>query len=152
VNANPAEHGEILQHVETLQCGGCQKRWEVGWVETSNGESVEHALTCDCGRVLKAVLIAKNDSPLMIRQHSHGKTLVACLPAFVAGALFPVLSDPVILAAYVLSWVGCAATFINEDNRGLSALGGITIWSLALLTGAASVGALAAHALWWWWR
>jgi len=119
-------------------------------VQAVEGDFVEHPLTCDCGRVMKVVQVARDDPPLMILQHSHWKTLVACLPAFAAGALFPVLSDSVILAAYVISWIGCAATFVNEDNRSISALGGIAIWSLAIVTGAAAVGALAAHALWWW--
>jgi hypothetical protein len=121
-------------------------------MEAVEGKSIEHALTCDCGRVLKVVQTAEDDPPLMILQHSYGKTLVACLPAFAAGALFPVLSDTVILTAYIVSWIACAATFVNEDNRSVSALGGIAIWSLALITGAAAVGALAGHALWWWWQ
>ena len=89
-----------------------------------------------------------DDPPLMILQHSHWKTVVACIPAFAAGGLFPVLSDPVILTAYFLSWIGCAATLVNEDNRSFSALVGIAIWSIALISGTTAVGALAAHALW----
>jgi hypothetical protein len=99
---------------------------------------------------MKVVQVAEDDSPLMILQHSHGKTVVACLPAFIAGAFFPVISDAVILTAYVLSWIACAATFVNEYNRSASALGGIAIWAIAIVSGAAAVGALAAHALWWW--
>jgi len=52
-----------------------------------------------------------------------------------------VLSDTVILTAYVLSWIGCAATFVNEDNRDFSALAGIAIWSIVLISDAAAVGA-----------
>lgn len=116
------------------------------------GKVYRACLTCDCGRVLKVVQATGDDPPLMILQHSHWKTVAACLPAFAAGALFPVLSDTVILTAYVLSWIGCAATFVNEDNSSVSALGGIAVWSIALVTGAAAVGALAGHALWWWWQ
>jgi hypothetical protein len=150
MNTYPDQHHEIVQQVETLQCDRCRKKWQVAWVEAVGGDSVEHALTCDCGRVLKVVQVAGDDPPLMILQHSHWKTIVACLPAFAAGALFPVLSEPVILTAYVLSWIGCAATFVNEDNRSVSALVGIAIWSLAIISSAAAVGALTAHALWWW--
>lgn len=148
MSSNTSEHLEQEQHVEILKCDRCQKKWEVGWV----GGPVDHPLTCDCGRVLKVVQVAEDDPPLMILQHSHWKTIVACLPAFAAGALFPILSDPVIFTAYVLSWTGCAATFVNEYNRSVSALVGIAIWSIALVSGAAAVGALAAHALWWWWQ
>ncbi len=152
MNSNLTEHREMAQHVETLTCDRCRKRWEVAWVRAVEGDFVEQPLTCDCGRVMKVVQVARDDPPLMILQHSHWKTLVACLPAFAAGALFPVLLDSVILAAYVISWIGCVATFVNEDNRSISALGGIAIWSLAIVSGAAAVGALAAHALWWWWQ
>jgi hypothetical protein len=99
---------------------------------------------------MKVVQVAEDVPPLMILQHSRGKTIVACLPAFAAGALYPVLSEPVILTAYVISWIACGATFVNESNRSASALGGIAIWSIAIVSGAAAVGALAAHALWWW--
>jgi hypothetical protein len=150
---NPlTEHHEIVQQIETLQCDLCRKKWQVGWVEAMGVDSAENTLTCDCGRVLKVVQVARDDPPLMILQHSHWKTIVACLPAFAAGVLFPVLSEPVILTAYVLSWIGCAATFVNEYNRSVSALFGIAIWSLAIISSAAAVGALAAHALWWWWQ
>ncbi len=148
MNTNTSEHLETEQHVEKLNCERCRKRWEVAWVDGPD----EHPLTCDCGRVLKVVQVAEDNPPLMILQHSHWKTIVACIPAFTAGALFPVLSDPVILTAYVLSWIGCAATFVNVYNRSFSALVGIAIWSLALVSGAAAVGALAAHALYWWWQ
>jgi hypothetical protein len=150
MNSSQGDHREFVQHVEKLECDRCRKRWEVGWVETLEGSSVEHALTCDCGRVMKVVQVAEDDSPLMILQHSHGKTVVACLPAFIAGAFFPVISDAVILTAYVISWIACAATFVNEYNRSASALGGIAIWAIAIVSGAAAVGAMAAHALWWW--
>jgi hypothetical protein len=152
MNSSQREHPEIIQHVEKLKCDRCRKRWEVGWVETPEGRSVEQALACDCGRVMKVVQVAEDESPLMILQHSHGKTIVACLPAVAAGALFPVISDPAILAAYVISWIACAATFVNESNRSVSALGGIAIWAIAIVSGAAAAGALAAHALWWWWQ
>lgn len=89
------EHREMVQHVEILKCDRCRKRWEVGWV----GGSVEHSITCDCGRVLKVVQAAGDNPPLMILQHSHWKTIAACLPAFGAGALFLILSYPVILTA-----------------------------------------------------
>lgn len=143
---------ESEQHVETLRCDRCRKRWEVGWIEAPAGKSVEHPLACDCGHMLKVIQVAGDDPPLMILQHSHWKTVTACLPALAAGALFPLFSEPIILAAYVLSWIGCAATFINNDDRSVSALAGIAIWSVALVTGAAAAGALAGHALWWWWR
>jgi hypothetical protein len=102
--------------------------------------------------VLTVIQATEDDPPLMLLQHAHWKTVVACLPAFAAGAFFPVLSDRVIIVAYVISWIGCAATFVNKDNRSLSALGGIAIWSILIVSGAAALGALAAHALWWWWR
>ena len=95
---------------------------------------------------------AEDVAPLMILQHAYWKTIVTCIPAFIAGALFPVLPDAVILAGYVVSWVGCAATFLNEDNRSFSALAGLAIWSILLVTGAAAVGALVGHAGWWWWQ
>jgi hypothetical protein len=75
---------------------------------------------------------------------------IACLPAAAAGAFYPVISEPVILAAYLLSWIACAATLVNDSNRSASALGGIFIWAIAAVSGAAAAGALAAHALWWW--
>ena len=114
--------------------------------------SVEHLITCDCGRVMKAVQADEDSPPLMILQHSHWKTILACLPAFAAGIFFPVLSDQVMTAAYVISWIGCAATFVDKYNRSASALGGIAIWAIAIVSGAAAAGALAAHALWWWWQ
>lgn len=146
------EREETMQQVETLQCAQCRKKWQVSWVKPVEGLTVECPLTCDCGRVLKVVRTAGEDAPLMILQHAHWKTFVACIPSFMAGALFPALSDTVILAAYVLSWIGCAATFVNKNNRDFSALVGIVIWSIALVTGAAAVGALAGHAAWWWWQ
>lgn len=152
MNTNSTEPEETIQQVETLRCNQCQKKWQVGWVESIEGKSVEHPLTCDCGRVMKVVLAAADDAPLMILQHAYWKTIVACIPSFIAGALFPVLSDTVILTAYVLSWIGCAATFVNKDNRDYSALAGIAIWSIVLITGAAAVGALVGHAIWWWWQ
>jgi hypothetical protein len=148
---NPlTEHHEIVQQIETLQCDRCRKKWEVGWVEAVGVDSVEHAFTCDCGRLLKVVRTDAGEPPLMILQHSYWKTVVASLPAFAAGALFPVLSDTAILTAYFLSWIACAATFINEDNSDFSALIGIAIWSMAIISAAAALGALLAHALWWW--
>jgi len=152
MNTNSTKPEETIQQVEMLQCDQCQKKWQVGWVESIEGQSVEHPLTCDCGRVLKVVRTAGDDAPLMIPQHAYWKTIVACIPSFIAGALFPVLPDAVILTAYVLSWIGCAATFVNEDNRDFSALAGIAIWSIMLISGAAAVGALAGHAAWWWWQ
>jgi hypothetical protein len=80
----------------------------------------------------------------------YWKTIAACLPAAAAGAFYPVISEPVILAAYLLSWIACAATLVNDSNRSASALGGIFIWAIAAVSGAAAAGALAAHALWWW--
>jgi hypothetical protein len=100
--------------------------------------------------MMKVVHVAGDDPPLMVLQHSYGKTIMACIPAFAAGAFFPVISDEIILAAYVIAWIACAATFVNEYNRSASALGGIAIWAIAIVSGAAAVGALAAHALWWW--
>ena len=152
MNTNSTEREETIQQVETLHCDQCQRKWQVGWVESVEGQFVEHSLTCDCGRVLKVVRTAVDDTPLMILQHAHWKTIVACIPSFIASALFPVLSDTVILIAYALSWIGCAATFVNEDNRSFSALAGIAIWSIAVVTGAAAVGALVGHAVWWWWQ
>lgn len=152
MNTNSTEQEEIIQQVETLQCDQCQKKWQIGWVESIEGNSVEHPLTCDCGRVLKVVRIAGDDVPLMILQHAYWRTILACIPSFIAGALFPVLSDTVILTAYILSWMSCAATFVNEDNRDYSALAGIAVWSILLVTGAAAVGALVGHAVWWWWQ
>ena len=148
MSSNTSEHIGIEQHIETLNCGRCRKRWQVGWIDGL----VEYPLTCDCGRVLKVVQVAEDNPPLMILQHSHWKTIIACIPAFVAGALFPVLPESAMLTAYVLSWIGCAATFINEYNRSFSALVVIAIWSVALISGVAAVGALAGHAFWWWWQ
>jgi hypothetical protein len=67
--------------------------------------------------VLKVVRTAGDDVPLMILQHAYWRTILACIPSFIAGALFPVLSDTVILTAYILSWIGCAATFVNGRSR-----------------------------------
>ena len=150
MNSSQYEQRKFVQRVENLKCDRCRKTWKAGWVESLEGTSIEHALTCDCGRVMKVVQVFEDDSPLMILQHSHVKTIVACLPALAAGAFFPVLSEPVILTAYVISWIACAATFVNDSNRSASALVGIAIWALAIISGAAAVGALAAHALWWW--
>lgn len=149
--ASQCKHNDIIQHIERLACDRCRKRWEAGWVETLEGKSVEHALTCDCGRVMKVVQVAEGNSPLMVMQHPHWKTIAACLPAFAAGAFFPVTSEPLILSAYLISWIACAATFVNDHNRSASALAGIAIWGIAIVSGAAAAGALAAHALWWWW-
>jgi hypothetical protein len=143
------KHREIVQQDETLQCDRCLKRWQVAWVE---GKSIEHSVTCDCGRVLKVVQTDGDDPPLMILQHSWGKTIAASLPAFAGGALFPVLAEPVLLALYVIGWIACALTFVNEDNNDFSALIGIALWSLAIISTAAAVGALAAHAIYWWWQ
>jgi hypothetical protein len=150
MNSPLTEHHEIVQQVETLKCDRCRKKWQVGWVEAVGIDSVEHALTCDCGRMLKVVQVAGDDPPLMILQHCHWKTVVACLPAVAGGALFPVLSEPVLLTLYVIAWIACAATFINDDNSDFSALIGIAIWSMAIISAAAALGALLAHALWWW--
>lgn len=141
-----------MQQVETLRCDRCRKKWQVGWVESSEGQRVEHPFTCDCGRVLKVVHAPADDAPVMILRHAYWKTIVACSPSFIVGALFPVLPNTAILAAYVLSWIGCAATFVNKDNRGFSALAGIAIWSIVLISGAAAFGALVGHAAWWWWQ
>lgn len=152
MTTSPRKQEEALQQIETLRCDQCRKKWQVGWVQPVNGQVVEHSLTCDCGHVLKTVRTAAGDAPLMILQHPYWKAVVACIPSFVAGALFPMLSSTAVLAAYVLSWIGCAATFVNEDNRNLSALAGIAIWTIGLVTGAAALGALAGHAVWWWWQ
>ena len=139
----------MTQNVEMLKCDQCRKRWKVAWVD---GSSIDHPLTCDCGRMLKIVQVDEGDLPLMILQHSYWKTLVACTPAFAAGAFYPALSGNVMLTAYILSWIICAATFLEEDNLSASALAGIAIWSMALISGAAAVGALSAHAFWWQWQ
>ena len=152
MNSSRHEHPDIVRHVEKLRCGRCRKRWQVGWVETPEEGSVEQALACDCGRVMKVVQVAGNDVPVMILQHSQGKTITASLPAVAAGAFYPVLSEPVLLAAYLISWIACAVSFVNDSSRSASALGGIVLWSIAIVTGAAAAGALAAHALWWWWQ
>ena len=98
----------------------------------------------------------------MILQNFHWKTIVACIPAFAAGALLPIISDTVLRTACVLSWVGCiaslynenasayVATFIKGEYRKAAAAVGAVIWSSMLVLVAAAVGALAAHALWWW--
>ncbi len=152
MNSNPTGQRKPVQQQETLQCDQCRKKWQVSWVEPVQEEPVEHPLPCDCGRVLKVVHTAGDDPPLMILQHAYWKTIVACVPAFIAGALFPMLSNTLILLVYVLSWTGSAATFVNKNNRGFSALAGIAIWSIALVTGAAAAGALVGHAAWWWWQ
>jgi len=136
----------MKQHVEKLQCDGCAKKWKVAWVA---GNAAAHPLACDCGRVLKIVQVAEGSPPLMVLQHAHWKTGLACLPAAAGGAFYPVLPDAALLAAYVLSWVLSAATLAGEDNRDVSALAGIALWSLALISAAAAVGALAGHFLWW---
>jgi hypothetical protein len=143
-------HDELLRHVEKLRCDRCGKRWEASWTETPAERSVEQTLACDCGRVMKVVQATGDEPPVMILRHSRGKTIAACLPAAAAGAFYPVISEPVILAAYLLSWIACAATLVNDSNRSASALGGIFIWAIAAVSGAAAAGALAAHALWWW--
>ena len=142
----------MLEQTEKLTCKQCKKQWEVGWVEPQNGDGIEHALTCECGKVLQTVRTAPDAPPLMILQHSHENTVAACLPALVAGALFPIIPDSFLLAAYGLSWIACAATFVNEDNASVSALSGIAIWSLLFISAAAALGALLGHALWWWWQ
>ena len=146
------EQNKEVPHVETLQCGQCRKRWQVGWMEAAGNDAVEHSVTCDCGRVLKTVRTADGDSPVMILQHDWRKTVAACLPAFIGGALYPVLEEPVLLILYMVAWIACGFTFVNEDNSDLSACVGIAIWSLALISAAAALGALAAHALYWWWQ
>ena len=88
----------------------------------------------------------------MIPLHSKDNTVAACMPAAVAGALYPILSEPILIAVYVLSWIACGATFVNDDNRSISALSGIAIWSLLPISAAAAIGALLGHAFWWWWQ
>ncbi len=141
--SNTIEHNTGSQLIETLQCGGCRKRWQIGWMEAEDQDSVEHPLTCDCGRVLKTVRTAEDAPPMMILQHAWGKTVAACLPAFAAGALYPTLPEAALLAAYVISWALCGLTFVDEDNSHFSALAGIAIWSLAIISAAAGLGALA---------
>ena len=152
MNTRSAKRKESRQHVEMLQCEQCRKKWQACWLESGDGQSVEHPLTCDCGQVLKVVHAAVDEAPLMILQHPYWKTILACVPSFVAGVLFPILAEPVILTAYIVSWIACGAIFVNEDNRDFSALAGIVIWSIVLVTGAAAAGALVGHAAWWWWQ
>ncbi len=136
----------MTQHIEMFRCDRCSKKWKVAWAA---GNGAAHSLTCDCGRVLKTVQVAEGHPPLMVLQHAHGKTLLACLPAIAGGAFYPVLPDAALLLAYVLSWALSIATFAHEHNRSASALAGIALWSLALVSAAAGVGALAGHYLWW---
>lgn len=79
--SNSNENQEIAQHVETLQCDQCRKRWQVAWVGVDSGNFIDHSVTCDCGRVLKVVRTDADDPPLMILQHSWGKTIAASLPS-----------------------------------------------------------------------
>ena len=151
-NPKTTRRRKTIQQKENLTCKRCKKQWEVGWVSANSGDGIEHPLTCDCGKVLKKVRTAPEGPPVMILQHSYDKTISACLPAAVAGALFPIIPESFLLAAYGLSCIACGATFVNEDNLSVSSLGGIAIWSLLLISGAAAIGALLGHALWWWWQ
>jgi len=150
IKSRPSRPNEGVQQAEMLQCVQCRERWQVVWVEAVGRRIDKHRLTCDCGRLLKVVYAVGDDPPLMILQHPHWETILAWLPAFITGALFPLISDRVLLTAYLLSWVCCAATFVNKHNGSASALFGIAIWSNALISGAAAAGALLAYALWWW--
>ena len=143
---------KVIQHMESITCKQCKKRWEVSWMEVRNGKSIEHEIICACHEVLKTVQTAPEGPPVMIPRHSKDNTFAACMPAAVAGALFPILSETFLLAVYVLSWIACGANFVNDDNRNASALSGIAIQSLVYITFAASIGALVGHALWWWWQ
>jgi hypothetical protein len=149
---SPKKTRKVIHHKEIFTCKQCKKKWEVSWMEVRNGKTIEHAVTCACSKVLKTVQTAPEGPPVMIPQHSKDNTFAACMPAAVAGALFPILSDAILLAVYVLSWIACGANFVNDDNRNASALGGIAIQSLLYISFAASIGALVGHALWWWWQ
>ena len=137
---------------ETVECRPCKKKWEIGWMSAHDGNAIEHAVTCDCGKVLKTVRTTPDGPPAMILQRSYDKTVAVCLPVVFTGAIYPILADAILLAIYVLSWIGCATTLADEDNWSVSALVGIAIWSLLLISGAAAVGALIGHSLWWWWQ
>lgn len=147
MNCRITEQEEQIPRVETVACDPCHKWWQVGWIEAGGGDSLEHPVTCDCGRILKVVRAGGDHPPLMILQHPWGRTLTACLSAFAGGALFPVLPEPALLTLYLVAWIACALTFIDEDNSDFSALTGIGLWSLAIISAAAGVGALAAHLL-----
>ena len=54
MESHSIDNQKIVQQVETFTCDRCRKQWEVGWVEAVE-DSVEHSVTCDCGRVLKVV-------------------------------------------------------------------------------------------------
>jgi len=163
-----------VKHItEIIICKRCKKRWEVSWMEVRNEKAIEHEVICACTKVwmevrnekaiehevicactkvLKTVKTAPEGPPVMIPQHSKDNTFAACMPAAVAGALYPILSAPILIAVYVLSWVACGATFVNDDNRDASVLVRVAIKSLVFTSFAASVGALLGHALWWWWQ
>ena len=97
-------------------------------------------------------------------QNTHWKTIVACLPAFAAGALSPVISDLVLRIACAVSWVGCLVIFLNKDylhrtsahvasfikeeyRKGVTAAVAV-LWSIGLVLGVTLVVAFAAQALW----
>jgi hypothetical protein len=145
MNCQTTEQKEPAQQIETVACDQCRKWWQVGWIEAGGGDSFEHPVTCDCGLVLKVVCAGGDHPPLIIPQHPWGKTLTACLLAFAGGALFRVLPEPALLTLYMIAWTACSLTFIDEDNSDFSALIGIALWSLAILSAASGVGALAAH-------
>ena len=115
-----------------ITCKRCKKRWEVSWVEVRNDKAIEHEVICACTKVLKKVKTAPEGPPVMIPRHSKDNTVAACMPAAVAGALYPILSVAILIAVYVLSWLACGATFVDDDNRSTSALGGIAIKSLCV--------------------
>jgi hypothetical protein len=140
------------RHKEQLNCKRCKKKWEVSWLSANKDDSIEHEITCACTKVLKTVRTAPEGPPVMILQHSKDNTVAACMPAAVAGALFPILSGPILAAVYVLSWVACGATFVNDDNRDASTLGRVAIKSLVFVSFAASVGALLGYVFWWLWQ
>ncbi|HLG18239.1 MAG TPA: hypothetical protein VI895_00305 [Bdellovibrionota bacterium] len=148
------EESDGKPRIEKIRCTACRIRWEVGWVENSGAKGVEHTLRCNCGRVMKTVQATEGGAPLMIQQHDWRKTILACLPAFGVGAFFPVLQDQIkiVVAAYLLSWIGSAATFMDKYNRSASAIAGIAIfWGIVVFM-VINFGALFGHAVWWWWK
>ena len=148
----PKTPRKVIDKKEIIKCKQCKKKWEVSWMEVHNDKTIDHEVICACTKVLKTVQTAPEGPPVMIPLHSKDNTFAACMPAAVAGALYPILSEPILIAVYALSWLACGVTFADEDNRSFSALSGVAIWTLLLISGAAAVGALFGHALWWWWQ
>ena len=140
------------KHIEQFNCKQCKKKWEVNWVADNSDDGIVHEVVCACGKVLKTVKTSPEGPPVMIPQQSKDNTLAACLPAAIAGALYPILSIPILLAVYALSWLACGVTFADDDNPSTSALVGIAIKSLLFVSFAAAIGALLGNAFWWWWQ